>query len=1829
MPRPLVLIAFALANLAAWAGWWQWSARDRALVRIEDFSPGDGAVCARSQPWTLRFNLPMVADADAPVVGAPVLVHPGVDGGWRWRDERTLAFTPDRPLQPATRFSLAVPAGLRSRDGFTLARGFAASVHTPALAVVSVRPIGDDPHQVVLECTFSERVLPADVLARLSVTDQAGDRREPAWVDAAPATSVRLRVPLSASPSAKRTLTVVVRAGLVGTDGPLGLEADHVAKVVCDDDLRLTAVSARGGALEKPWLELRGNGALRIEDLRRVLALDPALPFTVGGDAYAARVEADFVEGQRYVLVVNPAPPGAVGRFPTPDRLPATFPDRPPGLRLAYERGQLGSRGRRALAAETVNLRHAEVVMHRLYDGNLVEWACRTQGNQGHQRYHRAPLELAQEVARTRLDLDAAPNRRQSLRLDLDRLLAGAAADGVYHVTLRAQPQDVRAGNFSAERWNWQLDDSAVISLSDLALSARVGGDAAVVWCTSLADATPQAGVRVRLFSRSRQEIGAAISDAHGLARIAVPPPARGEEPAAVIADRSPGDAAATHPRELTWLELSGRHLRDDRLASSGRPWLRRGHEAYVWSDRGVHRPGETVRLRAIVRGPDGALPPGDLPLRWRILRPDRREWRDLPAQLDADGLALCDLALPHDLPTGSYDVALGLPGAEPCGQVAVLVEEFLPDRLAARVDTDGAVAGRWRLGSGALAARVRGDWLFGQPAAGCAAGVEGRLEPTQFAAPAWTGWAFGDAAGLADELGLRPVQAHDLATVARALDSSGGATIALAGLDHAAGSWQPWRLLLTATVHEPGGRAVTARHDVIVDAQAQYLGLRRAPGSDPAIALIDVALVRPDGALASWSGSVQAQLQRVEWNNVLVEQGGELRYRCHRRLDPAGVAQTVSVVDGRAQFACPLPRAGSHVLCVRAPGDAAVATLSLARSQDGAWDESIDRERPEALDVAVVADEAFGANPVEPASRALVPGSTAAVIVKGPFPGHLLIAVETDRVVWTTSQPMPTTAARVALPVADWGPSAVVTATVVRAVRNDSAWRVHRAHGATAVRLDHSAVALIAGIAAPAQTRPGGDMEATVTVADASGRPLPGAVVLVAAVDEGVLRLTRHASPDPHGFFHGARRHQVTTWDAYARLMPEVPDEKEAPGGDGPGHYRSPVRVERVQVLAWSSGVLRSDDAGQVRVAVPLPASFAGAVRLMAVTVAGARSGAASRTVTVRSPLVVQAAWPRFLAPGDRCQVPITIFNRTGRAGRARLRLDSGGAPLAVGSSSAETDLAVDGTATLALALAAADAVGAAHATLHVELGDEHFQERIALPVRPAQPALSTTGVVIAAPDAPATLPASAPAVPGTTRLRVRVGPVPTLALPKALDELFRYPHGCAEQTVSSAFPLVHLAELGGRIAPGLFAPEAIRLRLDAGWARLATMQTADGGLGYWPGAHDTWDWASVYAAHFLHECAAAGHAPPRGLVERLDQWCRKRLERGDVNELTAYAAYALARGGQAPLPALARLEGGLAADATPATRCFVAGAWALAGDAARGRRLLPMDPPTARSGRDLRGWCGSPIRDRALVLATYIDLHGDHPALPELANALARDGLGGAWRSTQDLAWATFALGRWLRRAADSVPYDGIELRVDGAVVAVAGAGVALHWEAPPGVVTATVSVHCTGPAAARAHVDWLRDGVPLATPPAADHGVSVRRRYLTADGSALTGPLRLGQLVRVELVMDADADLANAVVEDLLPAGLEAENPRLATSAGAATPGPTDTRWQAQRLDVRDDRVIAFGDLPATPQRFVYLARAVTAGDFAVPPARVEAQYDSALRSLSGAGRLRVEP
>lgn len=1472
----------------------------------------------------------------------------------------------------------------------------------------------------------------------------------------------------------------------------------------------------------------------------------------------------------------------------------------------------LTPRDRVGIAFRTQNAPHATVTLARVLPQNIGELARRRESKLGYW------WEESVNVQNDSYDLAEHPSLHRRAVLP-----ASAAPDAVVtNVVPLADFADpgapLRGGAFLLGVSATDTNNPAapvesfdrLVVVSDIGLAARRAAGRLDVTAARLSTGRPLPGASVSFFAANGALLSTAAADAEGRASLVEPDSLH----------RAHLVSAAASDGDWTFLVLRGENEVEE--TPVGAP---AGADPYpaspfalagaLFSDRGIYRHGEPVFFDALVRTAKTGRAPDPLPLELAVLRPDGVAARVFKLVSDARGRVApaAPWTVPEGQPSGKWSAELRVPGSAAHGAGCVLarrvfsVEEFAPPQIKTAVeDLPAAVP----CTAESVDFRVRGDFFFGAPAAGRPARARAMLRDEPFRPAGYDAkrWHFGPASPR-DEIFA------EFEVGAAALGADGAAPFSFEpAATRAKNAPGPVRCVVEGTVQEPGGRQIAARAATTLHVRPWYLGLGTDPAEPGAPLPVDVAVVAPDGSPAAEAAPALSLRFCAIRHSYEYETDAQGRWTWRDKRWEELVAETNLVAEGGAARALfRVPDAPARYV-VHATWKGPDGLVTATDREFGAWGgESEERSLAGPARLTLSPDR-----------KKYAPGDTARIEIRAPFPGVARVVLQRDVALETRLVEMTNETATVSFYVSpEMAPGFEVAASVVRPVVPESEWGPHRASGAVSVRVEDPARALPVALEAPAVSFAGGRASAAARVALPAGADPAAARATFYLVDEAVLGLTAEKTPDPAALLFPGYRTFAKVWDTWTALLRvfDGPYAKTAKiGGDGPGGLLSrlsPVNSRRfkplalaVQDVAFTNGAATASfDLG----------SFTGEVRLTALVWTDRAAGAASAQAKVAPPLVVQPDAPRFLAPGDSTKLTVTVHNTTGKDVTARVDaafecvdrfvLDAPATPIARGRST---------TLHLPVTLRGDAPAGNHPFSVSVIGAGETNRVEIEIPVRPPVAAKTVTETVALAPGQVWTNRPPAGLLPGAALSEIQLGPNPAVQALPALRYLTFYPHGCCEQTASAALPLVwaqgallSFADRGRELPAD---PEA---KIAAAIARLGTMAAGDR-FAMWPDVIYSEPFASVQAAHFLVEAARAGFDVPKGLRETALAAARRALADGP-DDLRARASLVLAAAGAPDEAWLLRLldrRPGL----SPAACAQLALALAAAGRPEDALETLRETPPrrTAAGGDDDWFWWNSDrgaVADAAWGVVAWLAMPSDESlarasALYADLLALRPDWADGHWGWTTVNADALLATASLLRRAGGGGRGETRRFPADAASVENDGGAV-------------------------RFLVRSAR-GLPVAPPAAETNGLAVARTFLSRDGKPLdpTGAdearaIRQGDTVAVAIDLapaGARNRISDLVVQELLPAGLEivavGKDARLPWAGG-------DTHDWLLRTDARDDRLLAFSRDVERPVRLVYLAQAVSPGDFALPAASAEGMYDPLVRGSTAPARLRVLP
>ncbi|QSX80048.1 alpha-2-macroglobulin family protein [Agrilutibacter solisilvae] len=1420
------------------------------------------------------------------------------------------------------------------------------------------------------------------------------------------------------------------------------------------------------------------------------------------------------------------------------------------------------------------------------------------------EEHQRTPLSrLAEPVYVNRFVLGGKKNERVLTYLPLQDI-EELQEPGLYFAVMK------RAGTFKGEL------ETAFFTVSDLGLHTRAYKDKLFVHAASLEGGGAISGVELRILNADGEPVLKAETNRNGNAMLDY----KLDASHVLIASR--GSDVSMLPFNQPALDLS-----EFDVAGREQAWF----DVFASSGRDLYRPGETVRLSALLRDQDGQPLTGSgkgkglQPVFVRYVQPDGKTFLETQLQPDAQGYVRHQQVIPADAATGRWRVEFRTdPASKDAVQGMTLrVEEFLPERMKLDLSAQDVI----RPGE-PLRLVATGAYLYGAPAASNRFTAKLTVSVEQHPVEALPGWFFGDPTV---EL---PKEAKDV--IDTSLDENGKLTQDVA-LPAEAKPVSPIAAIVAGSVFESGGRSVNRSLKRVLwpaDALAAVRPLfDDKEGSDAnATVSFEIGRFGADARARPGKGlrvTLIREHRDYHWN---WNDDGGWDYDFNRRFEDIET-RVVDIGTAATKVSFPVEW-GEYRVDVFDP--ATRLTTRYPFRAGWSWgDENRGLDaRPDKVKLALD----------KTAYRA---GDTLKVTLTPPHEGKGLLMVESDRMIFV--QDIEAKAGSTfEIPVTkDWERHDVyITALVFRGGTSPSKITPARAVGVAHVVMDRGDRTVSIGVAAPKLMRPERDLPVTVSAPALAGQD---AYVTVSAVDVGILNITRFPVPDAAAHFFAQRRLGVDAYDVYARVI-ESFDGATARirfGGDLAPLALPQARrpTSRVQTVDLFSGPVKLDAKGLVRVKLKVP-DFNGTLRVSALVFSGNKYGSKAAETIVRAPVLAEASMPRVLAPGDRSSVTLDVQNFTGKAGDFKVSVEGIG-PLAVTEGVRTAKLAAEGKTTYTFPLLAKEGYSTAQVRVRVDGNGFKVDRRYDLPVRPAWPQVMRTRTKVLDALGPVALDRDIAdgLMADSVRARMVVSALPPIPFAAALEDALKYPYGCAEQTTSKGFAALLLDEPTGRMlgVPGL-GDKQRRERMEGAFGRLAAMQISSGHFSMWGDGDYVNQSLTPYIVEFLLDARDAGFAVPESMLQKSLKALNEDLLAGGAPfygydhrdhlkfAYQAHAGYVLSRVNRAPLGTLRALYDNSRKESLTGLPLVHLGlALSLQGDRNRGAKAIAAG--FAKDTKDrpqYLGDYGTRLRDDALMIALVHERKLAKPEYDARVVALGRE-LDNRrkerwfWLSTQEqvaLARLGKALmadqskrisGQW-KVGDDSTPVTDVRLTGRQFDHATLSRGVSFDPQGEPPLY-ASLEVA----------------GVPRSAPEPDNSVITVTRKYYRTDGTDWSGgALEEGDSLIVQLTIKSSVDMPDALVTELLPAGLEIENFNLGDAkqwAGVVVDGiemaDRDEAAEVRHEEYRDDRYVAALKLSTyDTAKLFYLVRAVTPGTYTVPPSLVEDMYRPDMRGVGKA-------
>lgn len=1802
---------------------------NRSLVSL-DYTNARGEVPALGN-LHFRFDQSLVKDSllDQWDSTQYVTFEPKIAGRFRWEHPDELVFSPSQPLPPATTFKATLKSDILQFSKFGRIKKTDDLVfHTPDLKLDNTNTtwvLQDENSSTAvpqIDLQFNYPVNPNSLKDKLTI-QIGGQNVNYAFQTLSSSDRITLRLQNLKMEDKTLDAAIAIDKGLLPEGGTNGLKEKIETTSAIPSPFVLTindVTTEHDGTTGQ--IHVRTSQQIIPGTLTANISFKPEVKFTAEPAEDGFIIKGDnFDQSKSYVLSLAKGLRGRIGGVLHEEYSNnITFGELAPAISFANSKGvYLSGKGAQNIEVKIISVPKVKVIISKIYENNLLmtqrysyypkETTTSSQtsssgdeeGEEGGGSYYgggeddTSPV-LGDVVYEQEIDTRNLPKSGNGSGRLLNLSIADKLPEfkGIYHVMIRS----------TKDYW---ISDKRYVSLSDIGLIAREGKEKILVFANSIKTAAALAGVNVMAYGANNQLLGTAATNAEGIAEITYSRKEyTGFKPAMIIAKSAD---------DFNYLPFSTTRVNTSRFEVGGSRSNASGLDAFIYPERDIYRPGEKINFSVIIRDRQWKSP-GELPVKLKFLLPNGKELKTFRKTLNAQGSMEGNVDIAESAITGTYSLEVYTSNDVLLSTQPFRIEEFVPDRIKVTAKLD-----KTALQSSDIAKLdIHAVNFFGPPAANRNYECEIQIKRRSFNPKNYKGYDFTitdntasfdkkELEGKTDDQG-NAVEKYEVPDIYKNI-----------GLLEAT---------FYATVFDETGRPVSRSTSVDIFTQPVFFGVADDGYSwyalNQSVQFPLIALDRNQKVLNG--ASARVQVIKHEYRTILVKSGSYFRYESQKedKLLSSGIV----TVSGEATHFSFTPRSpGDYELRVSIPGSNSYVSRNFYSYGSWGGDNNSFEVNNE------------GHIEIELDKTSYFTGETAKALFKTPFSGRMLVTMETDKVVSYQYVNVDKRTASLDLPLnTDDLPNVYITATLIKPHElSDIPLTV--AHGYQSVKVEAKERKIPIEITAQASVRSHTHQKVRV-------KAVPGSLVTLAAVDNGVLQVSDFDTPDPYEHFYAKRALEVNGYDLYPLLLPEVKASLSSTGGDGESDMKkrvNPMPAKRIKIVSYWSGIAQASGSGEAEFEFDIP-QFSGQVRLMAVAYKNESFGSKEARMTVADPIVLSSALPRFMSPGDTVTMPVTISNTTGSSASASVRLKLSGAIKTLGDDQQNVNVGSNSEGRAVFQLVAPPAMGIGKVSVDVNALGEHFTDETEIGIRPSAPLQKSTGSgSVMGGSGQAIDWNTSDFIPSSVDYKLVISRSPAAELGKLITRLVEYPYGCTEQTVSIAFPQLYFGDLANQMRKTTVTTNQrsnANSNIQEAIRKIKMRQLYNGAVTLWDGQDDPDWWVTIYSAHFLIEAQKAGFDVDKNLLGTMLGYINSRLKnretilyyynrdqkRNIVPKEVIYGLYVLALASQPNVsvmnyykanPSLLSLD----------CKYLLAAAYAQAGDKKGFHEFLPAQFSGEEAVTQTGGSYSSDIRDESLALDVLVDVDPGNQQIPLMAQHVKDKLKARYWYSTQELAFSFLGLGKIAKAAA--VATATADVRVDGRTVAsmdAAGNPVSLSTKELRSASGAAPKVDIATKGNGRLYYFWEAEGISsTGSYKEEDSYLKVRKRFFDRYGRPISGnSFKQNDLIIVQITLDKtfNTDVQNIVITDMLPAGFEIENPRTKDLPGMdwikGESSPT-------ALDVRDDRINLFVNSTSLHQVYYYAVRAVSPGNYHMGPVSADAMYNGEYHSYNGAGTIRI--
>ena len=1327
------------------------------------------------------------------------------------------------------------------------------------------------------------------------------------------------------------------------------------------------------------------------------------------------------------------------------------------------------------------------------------------------------------------------------------------------------------------------------------------------VWVavSNILDATPVKKAQITVYNFQLQPIAKATTDTDGFA---------------VIESKGvPFIVVAEADKQKAYVKVAdGEEQSVSRFDVGGKD-IQKGLKGFIYGERGVWRPGDTLHLSFMLEDRERRIPDSH-PVALELYNPRGQFYAKLIRTNGVNGLYTFALPTRADDPTGLWNAYVKVGGT--AFHKSVRIETVKPNRLKINLKTPNLLRASFKQ----IQLPLTTAWLTGATASGLKAKVEMSLSKVNTQFKNYERYLFNNPA---TEFSTSRQEVYNAT-----LDATGNATITLP-LPEAGNAPGMLRADITTRVFEPGGDASIHTLTVPYSPFSSYVGINLNQPKGKYIETdknhtFDVITVDANGKPVSRTG-LEYKIYRIGWSWWWENSEESFSTYINSSSYTPVATGRLDTPNGKAQFSFRVdyPGWGRYLVYVKDPasGHATGGTIYVD------WPEW--RGRSNKTDPSGIKMLAFTLD-----KESYEIGETATAIIPAAAGGRALVSLENGSTVmhreWITVSGKEDTKFQFKV-LPEMAPNVYLHISLLQPHAQTVNDLPIRMYGVMPVFVTNKQTILQPQIKMPDVLRP--EKEFTVSVSEKSGKPM---TYTLAIVDDGLLDLTNFRTPDPWNEFYAREALGIRTWDMYDDVLGAYTGSYHSMFSTGGDEALKPSdsKANRFKPVVKFLGpfALAKGKSQTHRIKLPM---YVGSVRTMVVAGQDGAYGAAEKTTPVRTPLMVLASLPRVLSTQEEILLPVNVFAMENQIKDVAVSVTTSGSARLVGSNRQSAAFTQPGDQLLFFKLRTGSSTGKETIRITAAGNGQTTQETIEIEVRNPNPVvtLRESQWVEGGQSGELNFVAGNSA-PGSS-VRLEVSRIPSVDFSRRFDFLYDYQHDCTEQLTSKALPLLFIGQFK---AIDTAESEKIKTNVQEAIKKLYARQLPNGGFVYWPGSASADEWITSYAGMFLWLAEEKGYAVNTNVLNKwkrfqraaAQNWKAPSREAGynyhqwDLQQ--AFRLYTLALANAPEQGAMNRMKE-MQQQLPVQAKWRLAAAYALTGKMKAANELVyntrtTVEPYSASSGNLVYG---SYNRDESMILETLLLMKQERKAL-EQAKIVSRNLAQESWFSTQSTAFALMAMGRLAEQLSGTLDFQWSVNGKQQPAVKSAKAMYETSLTPSPKLSNqyrGTVTVKNNGKGALNVDV-ITRTQLENDTLPAIANNLRLDVRYVSTNGT----PVSIDQLKQgtdfMALVTVANisgtTDYTNLALTQIIPAGWEIYNERITAEPAQPTGSPTGNYTYQ---DIRDDRVLTYFNLPQGESKtFTVRLQATYAGEFILPAVQCEAMYDAGVQARTKAGRVTVE-